>query len=61
MKNNQTKGFSFTIVIGRYAGFNAQASTVSWRLCLGWVAFTVYPQTDIEGLIQSMRLVRKGE
>ena len=42
------KGLSITIVFGSYGGFYSKFDSFSWRICVGWVAFTIYPQTDIE-------------
>lgn len=51
------KGFSITLCIGKYAGFYAKFSAVSWRICLGWIALTVYPTTDLEAYIDKLRAV----
>ena len=48
-------GFSITLVFGAYAGFYIRLQSYSWRVCLGWVAFTVYPRTDIESYITHLR------
>lgn len=32
---------SFIVSIGPYGGFYPHISASAWRLCLGWVAFTV--------------------
>lgn len=39
--NSEYKGLTFMISIGCYGGFYASAKRTSWRLCLGWIAFTV--------------------
>lgn len=35
------KGVSFIINIGSYGGFYTSFSTASWRICLGWICFTL--------------------
>jgi hypothetical protein len=49
------KGFSITLVFGRYGGFYASVSSISVRLCLGWVAFTIYYRHDIEEFITALQ------
>lgn len=48
------KGLSFTICIGKYGGFYAHTHETNWRLCLGWVAFTLY-FVDLEEYINYLR------
>ena len=54
-QTNKTRGFSVVFAIGSYGGFYAHLHSHSWRVCLGWVAITVYPRTDIEAFIQKLR------
>ncbi len=35
------KGFTFMISGGSYGGFYIKFRKTSWRICLGWVAFTL--------------------
>lgn len=49
------RGLSFVLAFGKYGGFYGHVHSHSWRLCLGWVAFTIYPRTDIEAFIQHLR------
>ena len=49
------KGLSITLVFGSYGGFYATFSGFSWRICLGWVAFSIYPQTDIEDFMAYLK------
>lgn len=48
------KGLSITLCFGKYGGFWAAFTSHQWRICLGWVALTVYPQTDIEEFMKSL-------
>lgn len=48
------KGFSITLCFGRYAGFYAHAHETNWRICLGWVALTIY-FCDLEAYVQTLR------
>jgi len=49
------KGFSITLVFGTYGGIYTRFNSVDWRICLGWVALTIYPTTDIEEYIISLQ------
>lgn len=49
------KGFSLTLCVGKYGGFYCKTSLWVTRLCLGWVAFTIYWQTDIEEFITYLK------
>lgn len=49
------KGLSLTLVFGKYGGFYVRFGSHAWRVCLGWVAFTIYPRTDIEEFIKILR------
>jgi hypothetical protein len=49
------KGLSFTIIIGKYGGFYTLFTRQAWRICLGWVAFTLY-FCDLEAFIQYIRI-----
>jgi hypothetical protein len=49
------RGFSITLCFGKYGGFHTNFSSWSWRVCLGWVALTVYPRTDLEEFIKYLR------
>ena len=35
-------GLSVTIIIGKYGGFYIFTSETTFRICLGFIAFTVY-------------------
>lgn len=48
------KGISITLCFGSYGGFNVQITSFIWRICLGWVALTIYPQTDIENYLSKL-------
>jgi hypothetical protein len=48
------KGLSFTLVFGKYGGFYAKFSKQDWRICLGWVAFTIY-FCDLEAFIHYLK------
>lgn len=48
-------GFSITLCFGKYGGFYVTFSTHCWRVCLGWVALTIYPKTDIENFIKYLK------
>lgn len=48
------KGFSITLCFGKYAGFYTRFQDYSWRICLGWVALTIYPRTDLEAFIDTL-------
>lgn len=39
----QIKGFTFSICIGRYAGFYTYNKTGTFRICLGIIALTISP------------------
>ena len=54
------KGLSITLCFGKYGGFHAYVSDMSWRICLGWVALTIYPRTDLEAFITHVREGGKG-
>lgn len=36
------KGFSFQVNGGSYGGFRVHISSLSARVCLGWIAFTIF-------------------
>ena len=46
------KGLSITICFGKYGGFHAFINEEVGRLCLGWVAISIYWQTDLEELMK---------
>jgi len=48
-------GFSITLCFGKYGGFHAQFTSWTWRICLGWVALTIYLRTDIEEFIKNLQ------
>lgn len=48
-------GFSITLVFGRWGGIYAHWHSETIRLCLGYVALTIYPKTDIEAFVQMLR------
>lgn len=48
------RGLSFTICFGGYGGFYVIFSRSEWRLCLGWVAFTIY-FVDLEAFILNLK------
>ena len=45
------KGITFTLALGSYGGFYAHVHKTNWRVCLGWVAFTIY-FVDLENYIE---------
>ena len=47
-------GLSFTLVFGSYAGFFIIVNKEQFRICLGWVAFTIY-FCDFEKFIDYLR------
>lgn len=49
------KGLSITLCFGSYGGFYMTFTKYCWRICLGWVALSVYPQTDIENYITNQK------
>lgn len=49
------RGFSITLCFGKYGGFYARFTSFSWRICLGWVALTIYPETDLEEFIEYLK------
>ena len=51
------RGFSITLVFGKWGGVYMKLESHVWRICLGWVAFAIYPRTDIEAFI--LRLMEK--
>lgn len=44
------RGFSFQINGGSYGGFYVNFTRLSWRVCLGWAAITLF-LFDIEPVI----------
>lgn len=48
------RGFSITLVFGSYGGFHVRLSGTLWRICLGWVALTIYFRHDMEYVFQSL-------
>ena len=46
-------GLSITIVLGRYGGFHAKFSKEMWRVCIGWIAFTIY-FSDIKAFMHTL-------
>jgi hypothetical protein len=49
------KGLSITLCFGKYGGFHFYFTAWSWRVCLGWMALTIYPQTDLEAFIEHLK------
>jgi hypothetical protein len=49
MKKN--KGFSLMINVGQYGGFYFHYGYTK-RICLGWIAFTIFP-IDLDGVIRT--------
>ncbi len=52
----KTNGLSFTLVFGTYGGFHIlwqRKTTGSVRICLGWVALTMYLY-DMENAISNL-------
>ena len=45
----QYQGISLVICFGQYAGFYAKRMSLSWRVCFGWIAFTLW-FADIEAI-----------
>lgn len=52
---NNIKGFSITLCFGKYGGFHFTSSIISTRICLGWVALTIYWQHDLEEYIKILK------
>jgi len=48
------KGLTLTLAFGKYGGFYAYAHSTNWRLCLGWVALTIY-FVDLEQFISYLK------
>lgn len=48
------KGLSLTLCFGKYGGFYVYVSSTSWRICLGWMAVTLY-FLDLEEFITVLR------
>lgn len=48
------KGLSFTLCFGTYGGFYTELSNIQLRICLGFVAFTIY-FFDLEDFINNLR------
>lgn len=58
---NLPKGFSIQVNGGtKYAGFYVRFRKLSWRLCLGWLAFSVFFY-DVEPAISNMVKSLKGK
>lgn len=55
VEQNSMKGLSITLCFGSYGGFYMTFSKYCWRICLGWVALAIYPQTDIENYITNKK------
>ena len=53
-KEYTTKGLSLTLVFGKYGGVYFFSTSTSWRICLGWVALTIY-FVDLEEFITSLK------
>lgn len=53
-QTNPNKGISFLIAVGSYGGFYAYKSKTSIRLCLGWIAFTLFP-FDLEDVLTELK------
>lgn len=47
-------GITITLCIGKFGGFYATASTRVIRVCLGWIAITLYPMNDLERYIENL-------
>jgi cell shape-determining protein MreC len=48
-------GLSITLVFGKFAGVYFRTTFQSTRICLGWIAFTIYWQSDIETFISKLK------
>lgn len=48
------KGLTFTLAFGKYGGFYGHMHGTNWRVCLGWMALTVY-FLDLEEFINYLR------
>ena len=44
---------TITLAIGKYGGFYAQFNSQFWRICLGWIAITLY-FSDLEDFITKL-------
>jgi hypothetical protein len=47
------RGLSFCLSFGSYGGFYASYSGYAFRVCLGWVAFTIFPD-DIDNILKGL-------
>jgi hypothetical protein len=61
------KGITFTLCIGKFGGFNIRIKNC-FRLCLGWISFTIYfydreilVQTSIEKLMSEVDNLKNKE
>ncbi len=54
-KQRTERGGSLLLVVGRYGGFHFSRlpSTRGWHVCLGWIAFTIFP-FDVEIAIDNI-------
>ena len=46
-------GLSFIVSVGKWGGFYLMLG-YSWRICLGFIAFTIIPD-DIDNVFDSLR------
>lgn len=53
MKMHPMRGVSVTVAMGRWARPHARVETYSARLCLGFIAFTLYT-LDIEEFVKHL-------
>ncbi len=53
------KGFSFQINGGKYGGFYFRPSKTSIRLCLGWIALTIF-FFDVEPTLHEVIEIRQN-
>ena len=55
-----TKGLSISLCVGKYGGFYSQFTPNFFRVCLGWIALTLW-FIDLESFITHLRTKKKYE
>lgn len=52
-------GITITLTIGKlYGGFYTRFTSISWRICLGWIALTIY-FCDLEKALEDIDRMTK--
>ena len=52
-------GLTITLCFGKYGGFHIYVNSEAGRICLGWVAVTIYWRTDLEEMFKHLVECRK--